>query len=184
MKLDCKPYEEKMKKTLAQYQYELSTIRAGRANPATLDKILVEYYGTPTKIAQMASVSVTDARTIVIVPWDTSVLKKIEKAIQTSDLGINPANDGKVIRLNFPPITEEIRKNLVKQVDKMGEESKIAIRNIRREGIEKGRTMKKNNEMTEDEQKASDKSMQDLTDKYIKEIDAATSKRTAEILEV
>ena len=184
MKLDTKPYEEKMGKTLAQLQYELSTIRAGRANPAVLDKITVDYYGAPTKISQVAALNVTDARTLVISPWDPSMLKKLEKAIQTSDVGINPANDGKVLRLVFPQVTEEVRRQLTKQIAKMGEESKVAVRNIRRDANEKSKAMKKNSEMTEDEQKQSDKAMQDLTDKYIKEIDAAVAKRTKEIMEV
>ena len=184
MKLDTKPYEEKMGKTLSQLQYELSTIRAGRANPAVLDKITVDYYGAPTKISQVAALNVTDARTLVISPWDPSMLKKLEKAIQTSDIGINPANDGKVLRLIFPQVTEEVRRQLTKQISKMGEESKVAIRNIRRDANEKSKAMKKNSEMTEDEQKQSDKAMQDLTDKYIKEIDAAVAKRTKEIMEV
>lgn len=184
MKLETKPYEEKMGKTLSQLQYELSTIRAGRANPAVLDKITVDYYGAPTKITQLATVSVADARTIVISPWDASMLKKIEKAIQTSDVGINPANDGKVLRLVFPQVTEETRKQLTKQISKMGEEAKVAIRNIRRDANDKSKAMKKNSEMTEDEQKQSDKAMQDLTDKFIKDIDATTAKRSAEIMEV
>ncbi len=184
MKLDTKPYEEKMGKTLAQLQYDLSTIRAGRANTAVLDKITVDYYGAPTKIAQLATVTVTDARTIVIAPWDGSMTKSVEKAIQTSDLGINPANDGKVIRLVFPQVTEESRKQLTKQVLKMAEESKVAIRNIRRDANDKSKAMKKNSEMTEDEQKQSDKAIQDLTDKFIKDIDAAAAKRNAEIMEV
>jgi len=184
MKLETKPYEEKMGKTLSQLQYELSTIRAGRANPAVLDKITVDYYGAPTKISQLATITIADARTIVIAPWDGSMLKKVEKAIQTSDIGINPANDGKVIRLVFPQVTEESRKQLTKQVLKMAEEAKVAIRNIRRDANDKSKTMKKNSEMTEDEQKQSDKAMQDLTDKYIKEIDAVAAKRNTEIMEV
>ena len=173
-----------MGKTLAQLQYDLSTIRAGRANTAVLDKITVDYYGAPTKIAQLATVTVTDARTIVIAPWDGSMTKSVEKAIQTSDLGINPANDGKVIRLVFPQVTEESRKQLTKQVLKMAEESKVAIRNIRRDANDKSKAMKKNSEMTEDEQKQSDKAIKDLTDKFIKDIDAAAAKRNAEIMEV
>lgn len=184
MKLDVKPYEEKMKKTVSSLQYELSTIRAGRANPAALDKILVDYYGAPTKISQLASVNVPDARTIVITPWDPSVLKPLEKAILTSDLGITPANDGKVIRLSFPQLTEEVRKQLVKQIAKMGEGSKVAIRNVRRDANEKSKAMKKNSEMTEDEQKQSDKTVQDLTDKYIKEVDAVVDARSKEIMAV
>ena len=184
MKLETKIYEEKMGKTLSQLQYELSTIRAGRANPAVLDKVTVDYYGAPTKISQLATVTVADARTIVISPWDGSMLKKIEKAIQTSDIGINPANDGKVLRLVFPQVTEETRRQLTKQISKMGEDAKVAIRNIRRDANDKSKAMKKNSEMTEDELKQSDKAMQDLTDKYIKDIDAATAKRSAEIMEV
>lgn len=184
MKLDVKPYEEKMKKTVSSLQYELSTIRAGRANPAALDKILVDYYGAPTKISQLASVNVPDARTIVITPWDPSVLKPLEKAILTSDLGITPANDGKVIRLSFPQLTEEVRKQLVKQIAKMGEGSKVAIRNVRRDANEKSKAMKKSSEMTEDEQKQSDKTVQDLTDKYIKEVDAVVDARSKEIMAV
>ncbi len=184
MKLDCKEFEEKMKKSVASYTYELTTIRAGRANPALLDKVTVEYYGTPTQINQMAEVKVTDARTITIMPWDASTCKSIEKAIQVADLGINPQSDGKVIRLVFPALTEEIRKNLTKQVDKMGEDAKIAVRNIRRDANDKSKAMKKNNEMTEDELKQSDKSIQDLTDKYTKEIDTITQNKKKEIMEV
>ncbi len=184
MKLDCKEFEEKMKKSVASYTYELTTIRAGRANPALLDKVTVEYYGTPTQINQMAEVKVTDARTITIMPWDASTCKSIEKAIQVADIGINPQSDGKVIRLLFPALTEEIRKDLTKQVDKMGEEAKVAIRNIRRDANDKSKAMKKNGEMTEDELKQADKTVQDLTDKYIKEIDGITQSKKKEIMEV
>ncbi len=184
MKLNCKEYEEKMKKSVSSYTYELTTIRAGRANPALLDKVTVEYYGTPTQVNQMAEVKITDARTITISPWDASTCKSIEKAIQVADIGINPQNDGKTIRLSFPPLTEEIRKNLTKQVDKMGEDAKVAIRNIRRDANDKSKSMKKNGEMTEDELKQSDKSIQDLTDKYIKEIDGITASKKKEIMEV
>ncbi len=184
MKLDCKEFEEKMKKSVSSYVYELTTIRAGRANPAILDKVTVEYYGTPTQINQMAEVKVTDARTITIMPWDASTCKSIEKAIQVADIGINPQSDGKVIRLLFPALTEEIRKNLTKQVDKMGEDAKVAVRNIRRDANDKSKAMKKNNEMTEDELKQSDKTIQDLTDKYTKEIDGITQSKKKEIMEV
>ncbi len=184
MKLDCKEFEEKMKKSVASYTYELTTIRAGRANPAVLDKVTVEYYGTPTQINQMAEVKMTDARTITIMPWDGSTCKSIEKAIQVADIGINPQNDGKIIRLVFPPLTEEIRKTLVKQVEKMGEDAKVAVRNIRRDANDKSKVMKKNGEMTEDELKQSDKSIQDLTDKYTKEIDTITQNKKKEIMEV
>ncbi len=184
MKLDTKDYEARMKKTIASYKENLSTIRAGRANPDVLKKITVDYYGTPTPISGVAAIKVTDARTIVIEPWDKSVARGIEKAIQTSDLGINPQNDGSAIRLNFPPMTEERRKELSKQISKMGEDAKVAIRNIRRDATDKVKSDKKNSVMTEDEAKQSDKLIQDLTDKFIKEIDGITSEKTAEIMEI
>ena len=184
MKLDTKVYEEKMKKTIASYQETLSTIRAGRANPDVLKKIEVDYYGSPTAISSIAEIKVTDARTIVITAWDKSAMKGIEKGILTSDLGIHPQNDGQSIRLNFPPLTEERRKELSKQVSKLGEEAKVAIRNIRRDANDKTKAMKKNSEMTEDEAKSSDKQIQDLTDKYIKEIDVVTAAKTKEIMEI
>ena len=184
MKLDTKVYEEKMKKTIASYQDNLSTIRAGRANPDVLKKITVDYYGAPSSISSIAEVKVTDARTITITAWDKSIMKGIEKAIQMSDLGINPQNDGSVIRLSFPPTTEERRRELSKQISKMGEEAKVAIRNIRRDANDKVKTDKKNSVMTEDEAKASDKLVQDLTDKYIKEIDNVTAAKTKEIMEI
>ena len=179
-----KSAEDRLKKTLDGLKKEYGTLRAGRAAPSLLDKVTVDYYGAPTKISQLATVTVTDARTIAISPWDGSMLKKIEKAIQTSDIGINPSNDGKVLRLVFPQVTEETRKQLTKQISKMGEEAKVAVRNIRRDANDKSKAMKKNSEMTEDEQKQSDKSIQELTDKVIKDIDAATAKRSAEIMEV
>ena len=184
MKLDTKEYEGKMTKTVAAYKDNLSTIRAGRANPDVLKKIEVEYYGSPTAISSIAEIKVTDARTIVITAWDKSAMKGIEKGILTSDLGIHPQNDGQCIRLTFPPMTEERRKELSKQVSKMGEDAKVAIRNIRRDANDKTKAMKKNSEMTEDEMKASDKQIQDLTDKYIKEIDGVTSAKTKEIMEI
>ncbi len=184
MKLDPKVYEEKMKKTLSAYSENLSTIRVGRASPAVLSKIRVDYYGMPTAINQMAEVKTTDARTIVISPWDASSIKNIEKAILASDVGINPVNDGKTLRLVFPQLTEERRKEIQKQVAKLGEESKVAIRNIRREANEKCKELKKNSEMTEDEQKASEKSVQELTDKYIKEVDVITAQKDKEIMEI
>ena len=168
MKLDTRDYEAKMKKTLTSYNENLSTIRAGRANPDVLKKISVDYYGSPTPITQVAEVKVTDARTIMITAWDKSIIKGIEKAILTSDLGINPQSDGSAIRLNFPPTTEERRKELSKQIAKLGEDAKVAIRNIRRDANDKVKADKKNSLMTEDEAKASDKSVQDLTDKYIR----------------
>ena len=184
MKLDTKVYEEKMKKTIASYQDNLSTIRAGRANPDVLKKITVDYYGAPSPIASIAEVKVTDARTITITAWDKSIMKGIEKAILTSDLGINPQNDGSVIRLSFPPTTEERRRELTKQISKLGEEAKVAIRNIRRDANDKTKADKKNSIMTEDEAKASDKIVQDLTDKYIKEVDNVTASKTKEIMEI
>ena len=184
MKLDTKVYEEKMKKSVASYSDNLSTIRAGRANPDVLKKITVDYYGSPTAISAIAEIKVTDARTITITAWDKSAMKNIEKAILTSDLGINPQNDGSAIRLSFPPTTEERRRELSKQIAKMGEDAKVAIRNIRRDANDKVKAMKKNSEMTEDEAKASDKTVQDLTDKYIKEIDGVTAAKTKEIMEI
>ncbi|MBQ2793554.1 MAG: ribosome recycling factor [Clostridia bacterium] len=184
MKLDTRDYEAKMKKSVAAYADNLSTIRAGRANPDVLKKISVDYYGSPTPISSIAEIKVTDARTIVITAWDKSAMKGIEKAILTSDLGINPQNDGSAIRLSFPPTTEERRRELSKQIAKMGEDAKVAIRNIRRDANDKVKTMKKNSEMTEDEAKASDKAVQDLTDKYIKEIDTITAQKTKEIMEI
>ena len=184
MKLDTKEYESKMKKTIASYSDNLSTIRAGRANPDVLKKINVDYYGSPTPISSIAEIKVTDARTIVITAWDKSAIKGIEKAILTSDLGINPQSDGTAIRLSFPPTTEERRKELSKQISKMGEDAKVAIRNIRRDANDRVKTDKKNSVMTEDEAKQSDKLVQDLTDKYIKEIDTVTAAKTKEIMEI
>ena len=184
MRFETKDYEAKMKKTISAYTENLSTIRAGRANPDVLKKINVDYYGSPTPISSIAEIKVTDARTIVITAWDKSAMKGIEKAILTSDLGINPQNDGAAIRLTFPPMTEERRRDLTKQVAKMGEDAKVAIRNIRRDANDKIKAMKKNSELTEDEAKQSDKAIQDLTDKYIKEIDTVTAAKTKEIMEI
>ena len=184
MKLDTKDYESRMKKTISSYSENLSTIRAGRANPDVLKKINVDYYGSPTAISSIAEIKVTDARTILITAWDKSAIKGIEKAILTSDLGINPQSDGTSIRLNFPPTTEERRKELSKQISKLGEDAKVAIRNIRRDANDKVKADKKNSIMTEDEAKQSDKLVQDLTDKYIKEIDTITASKTKEIMEI
>lgn len=184
MKLDCTEFEAKMKKSVSAYESALADIRAGRANPGLLDKIDVDYYGAPTKINQMAEVKVSDARTIVITPWDGSTMKKIEKAILASDLGITPQNDGKVIRLSFPQLTEERRRELTKQVSKLGEDAKVAIRNIRREANDLSKKQKKDGDMTEDELKASDKAVQDLTDKYIKNIDEVTAHKNKELMEI
>lgn len=181
MKPDLKPYETKMTKTLDILSENLAGIRAGRANASVLNKISVDYYGTASPISQVASVSSPDPRTLTIQPWDASLLKAITKAIQTSDLGINPQNDGKVIRLSFPPLTEERRKELIKQVSKEGEASKVAIRNIRRDALDKWKAAKKKSEMTEDEQKDAEKDMQKLTDKYIKQIDSTTAAKSDEL---
>ena len=184
MKEKLKEIEAKMEKSINSLVNEFATIRAGRANPAVLDSVKVEYYGTPTPITQMASVSVPEAHMIVIQPWDMNVLKDIEKAINMSDLGINPNNDGKVIRLNFPPLTEERRKELVKDIKKMAETGKVAVRNIRRDGMDIFKTMKKNNEITEDDIKAAEKDVQDLTDKYVKKVDALLDAKEKELMAI
>ena len=179
-----KTYDTKMKKTLDVISKDLSDIRAGRANPHVLDKITIDYYGTQTPLNQVAAIASPDPRSLSIQPWDAKTLKLIEKAIQTSDLGINPQNDGKQIRLTFPPLTEDRRKELVKQVSKIGEDSKVALRNIRRDAIDKCKAAAKKSEMTEDEQKDAEKKMQEMTDKYVKEIDGMTSKKSKELSEV
>ena len=184
MKLITKDYEEKMKKSIAVLEDEFGGIRVGKASAKLLDKIKVDYYGSPTSIDGVATVKAPDPRTLVITPWEANMLKAIEKAVQASDLGITPQNDGKCIRLAFPSLNEERRKELVKQVTKMGEDGKVALRNIRRDANDACKTMKKNGEMTEDEQKASEKSVQDLTDKFIKEVDAVVSKKEKEIMEL
>jgi len=177
-------YESKMKKTLEVLENNFSAIRAGRANPAVLDQVKVEYYGTPTPINQIASVSNPDPRTLMIQPWDTSSLQPIEKAILASDLGINPANDGRVLRLMFPQPTEERRKELTKQVSKHAEEAKVAIRNIRRDAVEKYKAQKKTGEITEDDLVDTEKDLQKLTDTYTKEIDKIAQRKEAEIKEI
>ncbi len=176
--------ENKMNKAIAAMESDYASIRAGRANPAILDKITVEYYGVATPLAQVGTVSVPEARSIVIQPWDATLLKEIEKAIQTSDIGINPNNDGKVIRLNFPPLTEERRKELNKGISKRGEECKVAIRNIRRDAIEGFKKQKKDNEITEDDLKGLEEQIQKLTDKFVKKVDEITSAKEKEIMEV
>ncbi|MFA5658341.1 MAG: ribosome recycling factor [Oscillospiraceae bacterium] len=176
--------KEKMQKTIKAIQNELASIRAGRANPAVLDKLTVDYYGTPTAINQMAAVSVSEARVLVIQPWDKSTLSPIEKAIQASDIGINPQNDGTVIRLMFPQLTEERRKDLVKQIHKYGEEGKVAVRSIRRDAIEKFKSMKKANEITEDDLKTCEKDVQNLTDKFTKDVDALIAEKEKEIMTI
>lgn len=176
--------EEKMQKSVGSLKNEFAAIRAGRANPAVLDKILVDYYGTPTPINQMAAVSVSEARVLVIQPWDKSLIKEIEKAIQASDIGINPANDGSVIRLTFPQLTEDRRKELVKDLKKYGEEAKVAIRSIRRDANDKLKAMKKNSELTEDDLKQGEDKTQKLTDKYIKNIDEVVAEKEKEVLSI
>ena len=176
--------KEKMTKTISALNSELNSIRAGRANAAVLDPIRVDYWGVPTPINQMAAVSVAEARILVIQPWDKSALKLIEKAIQASDLGINPQNDGSVLRLTFPPLTEERRKMLSKDIKAEAENSKVAIRNIRRDTIEKLKGMKKNGELTEDDLKDAEKDAQKLTDDFIKQVDAVAAKKEEEIMTI
>lgn len=177
-------YDVKMQKTIEVVISDFAGVRAGRANAAVLDKITVEYYGTETPIQQVASISTPDARTLVIQPWDGTLLKAVEKALLASELGINPQNDGKVIRLIFPQLTEERRKELTKQVKKYGEGGKVAIRNIRRDAMEKFKAMKKKSELTEDDLKELEEDMQKLTDKRCKEIDDLTAKKEAELMAV
>lgn len=181
---ETKVYEEKMKKTLSVLEGELASVRAGRANPAVLDKVMVDYYGTPTAIQQMAAVSVAEARILVVQPWDKSTIGAIEKAILKSDIGINPNNDGNVIRIAFPQPTEERRKELCKQVQKMAEESKIAIRSIRRDANDTFKAQKKKSEITEDDLKNLEKEIQNLTDGYVKKIDSTAAAKEKEILEI
>ena len=182
--MDYTNLKERMEKSIGAYQEKLSEIRAGRANPAVLDKVKVDYYGAPTPVNQLAAVSVTEARTLTIQPWDASVLRQIEKAIQTSDIGINPQNDGKVIRLIFPPLTEDRRKEIVKDVQKIAEETKVQIRNVRRDLIDKLKAMKKDGELTEDDLKQGEKKAQELTDKYVKEVESISAVKQKEILEM
>ncbi len=178
---DYKEYTSRMDKTIEVMQSEFAAVRAGRANAAVLDQIKVDYYGTPTAIQSIATVSSPDPRSLVIQPWETKLLRDIEKAIQVSDLGINPQNDGRVIRLVFPQLTEERRKELGKQVKKYGEESKVAIRNIRRDAVEKFKAMKKKSEITEDDLKDAEKDLQKITDDYSKKIDELVAKKDKEL---
>ncbi len=184
MKETLKHAEEKMQKSLNSLQVNFSSIRAGRANPKVLDKITADYWGTPTPIQNMASITVSEGRTLVIQPFDKNSLKAIEKAIQASDLGINPVNDGNVIRLTFPQPTEERRKELCKSVKKYGEEAKVAVRNVRRDMVDKFKAMKKSGELTEDDQKEAEKKAQKLTDKYCDEVDKAVSVKEKEIMSI
>lgn len=184
MKTVLKNAEDKMTKTITHLEEAYSSIRAGRANPAVLDKLTVDYYGTPTPINQVAAVSVTEARTLMIQPWDASICRAIEKAIQTSDIGINPQSDGKVIRMIFPPLTEDRRKDIVKEVSKMAEEAKVAVRSSRRDAIDKIKAMKKSGEITEDDESKGEKKVQDITDKKIKEIDSICEGKQKQVMEI
>ncbi len=176
--------EEKMGKAMDALEREFKSVRVGRASPAVLDKITVDYYGAPTPIQQMAAISVPEPRMLQIQPWDATTLKSIEKAIQVSDIGINPQNDGRVIRLSFPPLTEERRREIVKDIRKMAEDSKVAVRNCRRDALEKLKAMKKNSEITEDDQQNGEKKIQNLTDKYCAEADTLAAAKEKEILEL
>lgn len=184
MKVDLSTYTKKMDKTLEVLQSQFASVRAGRANAAVLDRITVEYYGVETPINQVGSITSPDARTLVIEPWDKTLLKPVEKAIQVSDLGINPQNDGRIIRLIFPQLTEERRKELTRQVKKYGEESKVAIRNIRRDAMDGIKAMKKKSEITEDEQKTAEKDLQKVTDDFIKKVDDQCAKKEKELMEL
>ena len=184
MKEQLRKAEERMGRRVDHMCKEFNEIRAGRANPAVLDKVKVDYCGAPTPVNQLAAVSVTEARTLTIQPWDISIIRKIEKAIQKSDIGINPNNDGKVIRLIFPPLTEERRKGIVKDVQKIAEDTKVQIRNVRREAIEKLKAMKKKSEITEDDLKNAEKKMQKLTDNFTKKVDETSAAKQKELLEL
>ena len=184
MKYDVKKTEERMQKSLDSYESNLSTIRASLANASVVSKVTFDYYGAPTRLVDMAAVAVTDPKTLTISPYDKSTLKDMVKALYASDIGITPADDGSVIRLVFPPMTEERRKTLAKQIQKMGEDARVAVRNIRRDANDEIKKLKKDGEMTEDEQKAGEKSVQDITDRFIKKIDEITSKKEKEIMQI
>lgn len=184
MSAQTKPFEDKMQGAITHLQRELTTIRAGRANPGVLDKVSVDYYGVPTPVASVAAVAVSEARILTITPWDMSLVRPITKAIQSSDIGINPTDDGRVIRLVFPAPTEERRKQLAKDVQKMGEDAKVAVRNVRRDAMDKFKSQKKSGELTEDDLKNLETETQKLTDKFIKEVDSVCDKKIKEIMEV
>ena len=184
MSVDFKEYSRKMERTLSHLGEDFDAVRAGRANAKVLDRITVEYYGSDTPLNGVATISSPDARTLVITPWDTKLLKEIQKAIQMSDLGINPQNDGRVIRLIFPQLTEERRKDLSKQVKKYAEDAKVAMRNIRRDGMDYVKKLKKNGDITEDDQKKAEKDLQDMLDKYIKKVDAALAAKDKELMSI
>ena len=180
--MDYSSIEDRMEKTVGAFERNLSEVRAGRANPAVLNKVKIDYYGVPTPISQVAGVSVPEARLIVIQPWDMSILKEIERAILASDIGITPNNDGRVIRLNFPELNEERRKEIVKDVRKMGEEAKVAVRAVRRDGIDEFKKKQKDSEITEDELKQAEEQIQKLTDKYVEQIDKVADEKEKEIM--
>ena len=184
MSVDFKEYTRKMEKTLDVLQDNFGAVRAGRANAKVLDRITVEYYGVDTPLAQVGTISSPDARTLVIQPWDASTLKEIEKAINTSDIGINPQNDGKVIRLAFPQLTEEHRRELTKDISKRGEEAKVAIRNVRRDFMDELKKMKKNSEITEDDLRDGEEQLQKITDDYVKQAETAAKKKEQEVLSI
>ena len=184
LKDEYKVYEEKMRKSIDSVAADFAAVRAGRANAAVLDRITVDYYGSPTPIQQIASISTPDARSLLIQPWDASVLKGIEKAILASDLGLNPQNDGRTIRLVFPALTEERRRDLVKQVKKYGEDAKVAVRNIRRDAMDYVKALKKKSEITEDDLKIIEKDLQKLTDDYIKEVERIADEKEKELMEI
>ena len=184
IKIEIRDYEEKMKKSVASLESEYKTISAGRASASVLDRVQVEYFGSNMPVNQVAEIKMPDPRTLLITPWDASCLKNIEKAILASDLGINPQNDGSVIRLNFPPLTEERRRDLAKEVKKMAEEATVAVRNCRRDGIDGIKALKKNNEITEDEQADGEKKIQKSTDKFVAEIDTMTAAKEQEIMAI
>ena len=184
MSVDFTEFSRKMDRTLEHLGEDFDAVRAGRANAKVLDRISVEYYGSETPLNGVATISSPDARTLVITPWDTKLLKEIQKAIQMSDLGINPQNDGRVIRLIFPQLTEERRKDLSKQVKKYAEDAKVAMRTIRRDGMDYVKKLKKNNEITEDDQKKAEKDLQDMLDKYIKKVDAALAAKDKELMSI
>ena len=184
MSVDFTEYSKKMDKTLVHLAEEFDAVRAGRANPKVLDRITVEYYGQETALNGVATISSPDARTLVIQPWDTTLLKEIQKAILSSELGINPQNDGNVIRLIFPQLTEERRKELTKQVKKYAEDAKVAMRNVRRDGMDYVKKLKKNSEITEDDQKKAEKGLQDMLDKFIKKVDDALAVKEKELMAI
>ena len=184
MSVDFTEFSRKMDRTLEHLGEDFDAVRAGRANAKVLDRIFVEYYGSETPLNGVATISSPDARTLVITPWDTKLLKEIQKAIQMSDLGINPQNDGRVIRLIFPQLTEERRKDLSKQVKKYAEDAKVAMRNIRRDGMDYVKKLKKNSEITEDDQKKAEKDLQDMLDQYIKKVDAALAAKEKELMSI